>query len=124
MPDETIVKRVIQRELVYKSLEKRYKFSTILGSKNKTIALKRIRNVRNKMIQLQNILVISTKYLKPKEEYYIRIKGEMSAKNYWFPFNYILFFVDFLNFETPWVESTSIVINQFPVIDEETSGER
>jgi hypothetical protein len=115
--DENIVKRVIKREVAYSSLEKEFKFSIILGSSNKTETLKSLREVRDSMIQLQGVHVIASNYLKPNEEYYIRVKGTMHAKSYWFPFNYILFFMDFLNFETSWVESATIVINKFPVID-------
>ncbi len=115
LADENIVKRVIQRAVVYNSLKKQYKLSNILGTNKKTVALKKIKDVRNKMVQLRDIHIIPTKYLKPNEEYYIRVKGEMVAKSFWFPFNYILFFVDFLNFDTDWAESTSIVVNQFPV---------
>jgi len=116
-PDENIVKRVIKKEVIFSSLEKEYRLSTILGNSKKTVIYKKLRKVRDDMIQLRNIHVIPSQYLKPNQEYYIRVKGRMSAKNFWFPFNYILFFVDFLNFETSWVESTTLVINRFPVIE-------
>lgn len=117
LPDENIAKRAIKKEVVYSSLEKEYKLSNVLGASNKTETYKSLREVRDSMIQLRNVHVVSAKHLKPDEEYYIRVKGTMSAKSYWFPFNYILFFMDFLNFETSWVESATIVINKFPVVD-------
>ena len=123
LPDENIVKRVIERSVVYNSLNKEYKFTSIQGNQNETVSLSKMRDIRDKMVQLQNIQVISAKFLKPNEEYYIRVRGQMNAKNYWFPFNYILFFIDFLNFETPWVESATIGINQFPVTDERNQKE-
>ena len=67
------------------------------------------------MLTLKNIPVAPLYKLDRDEQYYVRVKAEMETdEGLWFPFNYLLFFVPFNEFETAWAESPPLVLD--PII--------
>jgi hypothetical protein len=73
------------------------------------------------MLTLKNIPLAHVFKLDPEEKYYARVKAEMEADGLWFPFNYILFFVPFNEFETSWAQSTPLTIEMDPAFGMEAS---
>ena len=63
------------------------------------------------MTNLNNINVIPTEELEKSGRYYYRVKCTMKSIKLIPPFNYILFFIALLDFDTDWTSSTIFTIN-------------
>ena len=63
------------------------------------------------MLTLNNIPVSPLYRLDPKENYYIRVKADLETDRFWFPFNYIFFFVPFNDFQTSWAQTSPLSID-------------
>jgi len=62
------------------------------------------------MSHLRDVPIADTLDLKKSKKYYLEIKSEMHSPDLVAPFNYILFFVSFLEFETSWQTSTAFLV--------------
>lgn len=63
------------------------------------------------MTRLENLEIAPAAELKHNSRYYIRARCEMKSIKLIPPFNYILFFVSFFNFETGWETSSPFYLN-------------
>lgn len=105
--DKKIVMRKIKRFVKYDTLKEEYKLIDNNGQRTVTIITNDFDEVLRKMTQLESIHLVSNKRINEKEKYYVRVKAKLNSKRAWFPFNYILFFMPFLNFDTSWENSSS-----------------
>ena len=63
------------------------------------------------MLTLNNIPIASTRSLDINEKYYVRVKADLDTERLWFPFNHLLFFLPFDDFDTTWTESSPLSID-------------
>ena len=63
------------------------------------------------MLTLQDIPIAPIYKLDPNEKYYVRVKADLETDRFWFPFNYIFFFVPFSEFETSWAQTSPLAID-------------
>ena len=63
------------------------------------------------MLTLNDIPIASTRNLDTNEKYYVRVKADLDADRFWFPFNHLLFFLPFSDFDTEWTESSPLSID-------------
>lgn len=120
--DTLIGSNTILNTVQYDSLKKIYRYS----SSGKSITRKVDTHSRNHsqqlMVTLKDIPIAPLYKLEPDEKYYVRIKAELEADEFLFPFNYLLFFVPFDGFETSWSESSLLSINSGFSMSQEASG--
>ena len=63
------------------------------------------------MLTLRDIPIAPIYKLDPNEKYYVRVKADLETDRFWFPFNYIFFFVPFSEFETSWAQTSPLAID-------------
>lgn len=105
--DKKIVTRTIKKYVKYDTLKEHYKIIESNGKRLKKKIIMDFDEVTRVMTHLDSIHLVSNKWLEKKGNYYVSVKAELSSKKQWFPFNYILFFVSYLSFDTSWKNSSS-----------------
>jgi len=108
--DSIIGKNVIHSTVQYDSLKNIYKCSLSGKSVRRRIQTHSKNECQRLIVTLKDIPLAPLYKLDPNEKYYVRIKAEMEAEEFMFPFNYLLFFVPFDGFETSWSESSLLAI--------------
>ena len=63
------------------------------------------------MLTLKDIPIVPIYRLDPNEKYYVRVKADLETDRFWFPFNYIFFFVPCSDFETSWAQTSPLSID-------------
>tara|TARA_B110000438_G_scaffold165227_1_gene158092 strand:- start:398 stop:676 length:279 start_codon:yes stop_codon:yes gene_type:complete len=76
------------------------------------------------MLTLQDIPIAPIYKLEPNEKYYVRVKADLETDRFWFPFNYIFFFVPFSEFETSWAQTSPLAIDPDLELLEQTQNSR
>lgn len=112
--DDVVSKNRVTHTVQFDTLKKVYQFSSQGRSVSRKISTKSLEKYQKLMLTLKDIPIAHTYKLDPEEKYYARVKAEMEADGLWFPFNYILFFVPFNEFETSWAQSTPLTIQMDP----------
>ena len=109
--DSLISSNKIRHQVQYASLKKIYRFSELgKNVKRKKITRKGSR-YQKLMLTLQDIPIAPIYKLDPNEKYYVRVKADLETDRFWFPFNYIFFFVPFSEFETSWAQTSPLAID-------------
>ena len=107
--DKVISSNTISNKIHYDSLKKAYRFSSIGRNVQKKI-LTRNQDLYQKMASsLRDIPISTISKLEPDQKYYLRVNAGAEMDRFWFPFNYIFFFVPFNDFKTSWAESSPLV---------------
>jgi Domain of unknown function (DUF4390) len=119
--DEVVSKNKVTHTTQYDTLKKTYQFSSQGKSVNRKVTTKDTKKYQQLMLTLNDIPLAHVFKLDPEEKYYARVKAEMEADGLWFPFNYILFFVPFNEFETEWAQSTPLTLEMDPAFGMEAS---
>jgi hypothetical protein len=122
--DDVVSKNKVTQTVQFDTLKKVYQFSSQGKSVNRKVATKSLEKYQKLMLNLKDIPIAHTYKLDPAEKYYARVKAEMEADGLWFPFNYILFFVPFNEFETSWAQSTPLTIQMDPAFGIEASQKK
>lgn len=112
--DEVVSQNKVTHTIQYDTLKKAYQFSSQGKNVNREVTTKSIKKYQQLMLTLKNIPIAHIFKLDPEEKYYARVKAEMEAEGLWFPFNYLLFFVPFNEFETSWTQSTPLTVKMDP----------
>ena len=89
-----------KKPVSYEELSKRY------------LVLKTLPMVELWMSRLRNIPLGDKLDYPPDAKYYLEVKAEMDTIKLRPPFNYILFFVSFLNFDTEWANSSPFLLEK------------
>jgi len=74
------------------------------------LVLKNKASMEEWMSHLRDVPIADTLDLRKSKKYYLKIKSEMHSPDLVAPFNYILFFVSFMEFETSWQDSTAFLV--------------
>ena len=121
--DELIRSNTIHHTVQYDSLKKTYRFSEVGKNVNRKIITRKKSQYKQLMSTLRNIPIAPLYRLDPNEKYYVRAKADLEMDRFWFPFNYLFFFVPFNDFETSWTETASVTVVPDPdAPDEDFSG--
>ena len=122
--DDVVSQNKVTHTIQYDTLKKVYQFSSKGKNVNRTVTTKSMEKYQQLMLTLKDIPIAHVFKLDPEEKYYARVKAEMEADGLWFPFNYILFFVPFDEFETSWTQSTPLTIKMDPAFGIEASQKK
>ena len=122
--DDVVSKNRVTHTVQFDTLKKVYLFSSQGRSVSRKVSTKSVEKYQKLMLTLKDIPIAHTYKLDPEEKYYARVKAEMEADGLWFPFNYILFFVPFNEFETSWAQSTPLTIQMDPAFGVEASQKK
>ena len=76
------------------------------------LVLKNLSMVKSWMSRLKQIPMGNKLDYKPNAKYHLEVKAEMDTIKLTPPFNYIFFFVSFLDFDTEWAASSPFILEQ------------
>jgi len=107
--DKVISSNTISNTIHYDSLKKAYRFSSIGRNVQNKVLTKNQDRYKKMVSSLREIPIATISKLDPDETYYLRVKAGVETDRFWFPFNYIFFFVPFKDFKTSWTESSPLV---------------
>jgi len=109
--DTLVSSNTIQHTIKYDSLKKVYRFSELGKGVKRKIITRNKENYQKLMLTLSNIPIASTRSLDTDKKYYVRVKADLDTDRLWFPFNHLLFFLPFNDFEAAWTESSPLSID-------------
>ena len=109
--DTLISSNTIKHIIKYDSLKQVYRFTELGKGVKRKIATRNKQNSQKMMLTLSNIPIASVRRIVSNEKYYVRIKANLETDSFWFPFNELLFFLPFNNFNSAWAESSPLSID-------------
>ena len=122
--DEVVSQNKVAHTIQYDTLKKVYQFSAQGKNVKRKVTTKSMEKYQQLMLTLKDIPIAHIFKLDPEEKYYARVKAEMEAEGLWFPFNYLLFFVPFNEFETSWTQSAPLTVKMDPAFGLEASQKK
>lgn len=122
--DEVVSRNKVTHSIQYDTLKKVYQFSSQGKNVSRKVSTKSMERYQQLMLTLKDIPIAHVFKLDPAEKYYVQVKAEMEAEGLWFPFNYLLFFVPFNEFETSWTQSIPLTIQMDPAFGVEASQKK
>ncbi len=101
-PDKKVTSLKFSRHCKYDPLKDEFE---IFREENSTnyLYLKDVNKVKEVMTTADNIPIAPLFLFSKDEKYRIRVKAELDTIDLPFPLNYLLFFVSFWDYETPWL---------------------
>jgi hypothetical protein len=109
--DSLVSSNKVRHRIQFDSLKKIYRFSEFGKNLKRSIITRKKARYQKLMLTLKDIPIAPIYKLDPDEKYYVRVKADLETDRFWFPFNYILFFVPFSEFETSWSQTSPLSIN-------------
>ena len=109
--DSLVSSNKVRHRVQFDSLKKMYRFSEFGRNLKRNIITRKKARYQQLMLTLKDIPIAPIYKLDPNEKYYVRVKADLETDRFWFPFNYIFFFVPFSEFETSWSQTSPLSIN-------------
>jgi hypothetical protein len=109
--DSLISSNKIRHQVKFDSLKKIYRFSEFGKNVKRKVITRKDSRYQQLMLTLQDIPIAPIYKLNPNEKYYVRVKADLETDRFWFPFNYVFFFVPFSEFETSWAQTSPLAID-------------
>jgi hypothetical protein len=109
--DSLVSANTVRHRVQFDSLKKEYRFSEFGKNINRNIITHNEPQYQKLMLTLEDIPIAPIYKLDPNEKYYVRVKADLETDRFWFPFNYIFFFVPFSEFETSWAQTSPLSID-------------
>ena len=120
--DSLVSSNKVRHRVQFDSLKKIYRFSESGKNVRRKIITRKESRYQKLMLTLKNIPIAPIYKLDPNEKYYVRVKADLETDRFWFPFNYIFFFVPFSAFETSWAQSSPLSIDPDLGLSKQASG--
>lgn len=109
--DSLISSNTVRHKVQYDSLKKAYRFSEAGKNVRRKVITRKTSRYQKLMLTLKDIPVAPIYRLDPNQKYYVRVRADLETDRFWFPFNYIFFFVPFNDFETSWAQTSPLSID-------------
>ena len=120
--DSLVSSNKVRHRVQFDSLKKAYRFSEFGKNVKRKIITRKESRYQKLMLTLKNIPIAPIYKLDPNEKYYVRVKADLETDRFWFPFNYIFFFVPFSAFETSWSHTSPLSIDPDLELSKQASG--
>ena len=120
--DSLVSSNKVRHRVQFDSLKKTYKFSEFGNNVKRKIITRKENRYQQLMLTLTDIPIAPIYKLDPNEKYYVRVKADLETDRFWFPFNYIFFFVPFSEFETSWAQTSPLAIDPDLELSKQASG--
>ena len=122
--DSLISSNIVRHKIQFDSLKKAYRFSEMGKKVRRKVITRKTSRFKKLMLTLKDIPIAPIYRLDPDEKYYVRVKADLETDRFWFPFNYIFFFVPFSDFETSWAQSSPLSIDPDLELSKQTAKSR
>jgi len=120
--DSLVSSNKVRHRVQFDSLKKIYRFSESGKSVKRKIITRKESRYQKLMLTLKDIPIAPIYKLDPNEKYYVRVKADLETDRFWFPFNYIFFFVPFNAFETSWAQTSPLSIDPDLELSKQAGG--
>lgn len=120
--DSLVSSNKVRHRVQFDSLKKIYRFSEFGKNLKRNIITRKKSRYQQLMLNLKDIPIAPIYKLDPNEKYYVRVKADLETDRFWFPFNYIFFFVPFSEFETSWAQTSPLAIDPDLELSKEANG--
>lgn len=120
--DSLVSSNKVRHRVQFDSLKKIYRFSEFGKNLKRNIITRKKSRYQQLMLNLEDIPIAPIYKLDPNEKYYVRVKADLETDRFWFPFNYIFFFVPFSEFETSWAQTSPLAIDPDLELSKEANG--
>jgi hypothetical protein len=122
--DSLISSNQIRHRVQFDSLKKVYRFSELGKNVKRKVITRKDSRYRELMLTLRDIPISPIYKLDPEKKYYVRVRADLETDRFWFPFNYVLFFVPFSEFETSWAQTSPLAIDPDIELSKQTKDSR
>lgn len=120
--DSLVSSNKVRHRVQFDSLKKIYRFSESGKNVKRKIITRKESRYQKLMLTLKDIPIAPIYKLDPNEKYYVRVKADLETDRFWFPFNYIFFFVPFNAFETSWAQTSPLSIDPDLELSKQAGG--
>ncbi|HLG23282.1 MAG TPA: DUF4390 domain-containing protein [Candidatus Manganitrophaceae bacterium] len=103
--DEEIVSKTIRYTVKYDTLKKQYAVIRVEGEKVAESLLEDFESMRRLISKIDHVKIAPVRLLKSRQRYYVSVKAQMKAAKLPLYLDYFLFFIPFLELDTPWSDS-------------------
>jgi len=122
--DSLVSSNTVRHKIQFDSLKKAYRFSEIGKKVRRKVITRKTSRFKKLMLTLKDIPISPIYRLNPNDKYYVRVKADLETDRFWFPFNYIFFFVPFSDFETSWAQTSPLSIDPDLELSRQTAKSR
>jgi len=107
--DEEVLSRTLRYRVKYDTLKKTYSVLEDIEGRETGHHFERFEKMKDKVSNISRVALASVSVLKQNRRYYVSVKSQMQASRRPFYLDYFLFFIPFLEVDTPWADSAQIV---------------
>jgi hypothetical protein len=108
--DDEILSKTLRYTVKYDNLKKQFLVTRRDGVVVEETLLENLDAVESLISKVNNVKISPLSLLKPSRSYYVSVKAQMKASKLPLYLDYFLFFIPFLELDTPWADSNSFEI--------------
>ncbi|MDC4224118.1 MAG: DUF4390 domain-containing protein [Candidatus Manganitrophus sp.] len=110
--DEEILAKTIRYTVKYDTLKKKYTIVQRDGERVVENTVDDIDAMKRLIAKIDHVKLAPVSVLRSRNRYYVSVKSQMKAAKLPFYVNYFLFFIPFLELDTPWADSDTLSITR------------
>jgi len=107
--DEEILSKTIRYRVKYDTLKQNYLLTETIEQKSVKKTIEKFEQMKKRVTRIEDLSLAPASILKQGQRYYVSVKSQMQAAKRPFYLDYFLFFIPFLEVDTPWANSAQIV---------------
>ena len=108
--DEEILAKTVRYSVKYDTLKKQYRIVKTIDDQVVKQQVPDFEKMREIVSQVNRVRLAPVTLLKRRRHYYVSVKSQMQAPKRPFYLDYFLFFIPFLEIDTPWADSPQITL--------------
>lgn len=110
--DEEILAKTIRYTVKYDTLKKKYAIVQRDGERVVENTVDDLETMKRLVSKIDHVKLAPVSFLKSRHRYYVSVKSQMKAAKLPFYVDYFLFFIPFLELDTPWADSESLSVTR------------
>lgn len=110
--DEEILAKTIRYTVKYDTLKKKYAVVQREGERTVENTVDDLETMKRIVSKIDQVKLAPVSVLRSRNRYYVSVKSQMKAAKLPFYVDYFLFFIPFLELDTPWADSDSLSVTR------------
>lgn len=108
--DEEILAKTIRYTVKYDTLKKKYAVVQREGERTVENTVDALETMKRIVSKIDQVKLAPVSVLRSRNRYYVSVKSQMKGAKLPFYVDYFLFFIPFLEIDTPWADSDSLSV--------------
>lgn len=108
--DEEILAKTIRYTVKYDTLKKKYAVVQREGERTVENTVDDLETMKRIVSKIDQVKLAPVSVLRSRNRYYVSVKSQMKGAKLPFYVDYFLFFIPFLEIDTPWADSDSLSV--------------